>query len=267
MKKEYYVKMLFIVGVMALLVVTFSVSTYAWFTKNRQVESSRVSVSSGSQELDLLIATEKDGEYSKETEIFADSNDVLLPVSTVDLVNYYKPATVSLEGESNFVKIDKDYYKEELYLRTTADGFLPTDTLQLYIDADGIMLFDEGSKLETSVRVGLIFTCGEVSKKVILSFDSTEQENTVISNLIDGVPSYEADPSEFVGNYTIEEDGNNITLPSKYLIDLPLNEICKVEVFCYLEGNDKDCKNELREKEMRIQVPFYGVLSSSGDMS
>ena len=267
MKKEYYVKLFYMISLVLVILMILSYATYAWFTANRQVENNRVSVNSGSQELDLQIANEADGTYADVAEIFTNENGTLDPISSVNLEKFYKPITVTEQEESNFIQIDKGYYKEELYLRTTAEGFSPKDTVQLYIDTDGMVMVDGESKVDTAVRVGLIFSYDGKEEKKILSFDTNQKENTVISTLQDGVPVYEKDPAQSIVNYMIQEEENRLIIPEKHLVELPLNQICKVEVFCYLEGNDEDCKNPIREQEMFLQIPFYGVLSSEGDAS
>ena len=267
MKKDYYAKLLYMISLVLVILMMFSYATYAWFSDNRQVENNRVSVSSGSQQLDLQISNEENGTYADMAEIFIDQNGTLDPISSVDLESFYKPITVTEQGESNFIQIDKGYYKEELYLRTTAEGFASTDTMQLYIDTDGMVMAEGESKVDAAVRVGLIFSYDGRKEMKILSFDTNEQENTVVAAMKEGAPVYEKDPAESIVKYTIQEDGNRLMIPEEYLVELPLNKVCKVEVFCYLEGNDEDCKNPIREHEMFMQIPFYGVLANEGDAS
>ncbi|MDD4851374.1 MAG: hypothetical protein PHO10_11860, partial [Gemmiger sp.] len=79
-----------------------------------------------------------------------------------------------------------------------------------------------------------------------------------------GNVSATADPALDPTAYTLTESGTSLTLPEAPLTTLPLNTVCTVDVYFYIEGCDPDCTNAIRTTEMSIQLPFYGVLNEGG---
>ncbi len=267
------------IGVMMLLLIcAFSAATYAWFTSNKLVKTDTAQIRSGTESLTLEISSSADGAYSQEAAITQlNTARVLNPVSTSDLKTFYKSVIMEKNQAVSFTQTEDGYYHGQVFLRAAAEGMPETSVLTLYLDTGGVAVTDTETPglLLNAARVGLVFTTnGAQSAPIILSLSSLHidgnKSNTVIPNapdgdfVLNGANSAVADPAVISADYTITENGGTIELAKKSLTELPLNKVCTVDVYFYIEGCDRDCTNEIRSTEMSIQLPFYGVLTEKG---
>lgn len=247
-------------------------ATYAWFTKNKRVESDNVSVKSGTQDLTLEIAPSAGGPFSDISAISKISTGkVLDPVSTVDLAAFWVN-TGSEDGvATNFKKTEKGYYYGQVFVRASGEGQADNAKFDLYFDADGVAVSEGGDAaglLLNAARVGLIFNGTEEAKPLIFSLSDAHNGGDAVTStdgtVISAAGSPTADPAVDPEIYTITQNGDSISLPEKPLAVLALNQVYTVDVYFYLEGCDRDCTNAIRTTEMSIQLPLYGVLDEEG---
>ena len=257
-------KLFFLSIILLIFSLAITSSTYAWFVQNNQVSSNSISVSSGQDQFDLLASNAENGVYTNKVSIFNNCSGLFLsPVSTNNLNYFYRPL-VSLENEiSNFVEVNNGFYYDEIYLKARSDNN-NNKKMSLYLDYDGIMTSGKNNDLYKTVRIGLVFESG-INKTIILRLsDNLNSSDLVIEKVVSKKAITTTDPSELDSDYMLTNIGNKITLPANSLVDLPINKVCKLKIYVYIEGYDKDTSNDIRDTKIRIQLPLYGCIKSDG---
>jgi predicted ribosomally synthesized peptide with SipW-like signal peptide len=93
MKQAFRNWFLFVTAIAALLSLT--AATYAWFTSNQEVSTTRASARTAEESLELQISSDGSTFSNASPVAIAQVNQNsltnLLPVSTADLTNFYKP--------------------------------------------------------------------------------------------------------------------------------------------------------------------------------
>lgn len=131
-------------------------------------------------------------------------------------------------------------------------------------------------RLLTASRLGLVFD-GATSSAVILrltedeSSQSQQVYNTVIngqtlgSNQVlqyqNGTVSAATDPSQPIADYTVSFTSDSISLPSRPLLTMNLNQIYTLDIYFYLEGCDPDCSDGISQDMADIHLAFFGALN------
>ena len=266
MNKKYYFQIGYILSVCLFILASTTVATYAWFTHNNAVATNTLTATSGEEELDLLLSLSETGAYVSTLDIFDKSKiTTLMPISTDDLVDFYKP-TISTETlQSNFILSSNDHYCQEIFIRANKKGFDTKDSVEIYIDTDGIILTDAtNSPVEKALRVGLVFSYSGKKDTYILCFDPILSTEQVVESVNKKIANYVKDPAVLASDYTVKESSGQLTIPKDYLVKIPVNTTCKLEIYCYIEGNDPDCTKDIYDNTLDLQIPFYGVLSGNG---
>jgi hypothetical protein len=283
----------FFVTILA-LILSVSAATYAWFTSNRIAATDQVSSRSGSDTVELLIASTQDGLTSGKNEtdlahVGTGSLENLQPVSTSDLsVFLYNPSTSydeQLSGEyASTFRVAEDesrYYHGQLYLRASADDSHEGQRMALYLDqsttSGGILAQASDGNLLKAARLGLTF---DQTDPVIfrVSEESGNASDQVYNTMLNGsilsdgqVLTYQngavtsaADPAVSLSDYTITLDDDRTELPSQPLFYLELNRTYAVDVYFYLEGCDPDCSDAIWNNSSDLHLAFYGILDELG---
>lgn len=270
-----------------ILLVTLSGATFAWFTNNSYVDTTRVSGRTATEDVRLEISSRGGSEFSGETESeIAQINETkltgLMPVSTADLVNFvYCPATV--EGfATNFVKVEneKNYYHGRVYMRAVVEGGAADAKVDVYLDesqdSGGALTekSDEESLILNAARLGLVFNEDRDTAVIFrLSEENNGEEGSVLNTRLDGVVQEDktvlawngdaavaaADPSVLISDYTVAEDSGK--LPEKPLFTMERDVIYPVDIYFYLEGCDPDCTETISLDANELHLAFYGVLN------
>ena len=156
---------LWAIGVVAVLtLLTLTDATYAWFSSNREVETSRVTARTGSDKLELQISSLGGDAFRPMQDASGENNEVtlraqenpLLPVSTADLAGFvYAPCTVDGRAENFLPATDETrYYHETIYLRAVGTGMPEGTRIALYLDNPGEPLVqDTDGTLLTAARL------------------------------------------------------------------------------------------------------------------
>ena len=284
MKHAFRTWFLSITTIAALL--SFTAATYAWFTSNQAISTTRASARTGEESLELQISSDGSTFSNVSSVAIAQVNQTsltnLLPVSTADLTNFvYAPSTISdMAVAFEPVTDEQYYYHGRIYLRALAQGLSADTKLSLYLDqTDGLLGKDVNGTLLNAARLGLIFN-NDPSTAVILRLSESQNAsgeqifNTVVGGVTLGagqVLSWNgsgvqavADPSVPVTDYTISFGTSDMSVPSKSLCVMNLNQISTVDVYFYLEGCDPDCSEAITHNEADLYLAFYGISGREG---
>lgn len=257
-------------------------STYAWFSANREVETSVATARSGEEKLELQISAYGGNDFQSQESVpirqvnRTDAGD-LMPVSTDDLTNFvYVPFTQ--DGQATVfrqVQNEQYYYHGRVYLRAVGSGWDSGTKLNLYLDqSDDILGSDVNGTMLNAARLGLTFNGG--SPVILrLSKNSNGSSGRVFHTVVNGqtlgdnqvlhssgdTVTAVTDPGVYAEDYTIRFENNGIQVPQKALYSMELNTIYPVDIYFYLEGCDPDCSETITLKQADLFLAFYGVIS------
>lgn len=285
MKHAFRIWFLGITTIAAFL--SFTAATYAWFTSNQAVSTTRAAARTGEESLELQISSDGSTFSNVSSVAIAQVNQTsltnLLPVSTADLSTFvYAPSTVS-DMATNFELVENEayYYHGRIYLRALAQGLSSDTTLSLYLDqTDGLLGKDVNGTLLNASRLGLVFN-NDYTSSVILRLSESQNVsgqqifNTVVGGVTLGanqVLSWNgssvfavADPSVPIADYTVTFGASDMSVPQRPLCVMNLNQIYPVDVYFYLEGCDPDCSDAITHNEADLYLAFYGISGREGD--
>ena len=269
--------------VIAAAVLIGGVATYAWFTSNRQVDTSIATARTGDESIELLVSSTGGADFRGETEaaitqINQHDNEYLMPVSTADLRTFVAPSAHNGAGNPTAfapVENEANYYHGRIWLRAGGGGVPEGSRLALYLDqrsATGGLLVqksDDDSLLLNAARLGLTLEDGE---SVIFKLsddenpedertdntyfgDELQQSGTVINGSV-SLTSTVPDPAVPLASRALADDGT-LGTPLGYL---EFDRIYALDVYFYLEGCDPDCVNSISFDGSDLHLAFYGVL-------
>lgn len=285
MKHAFRIWFLGITTIAAFL--SFTAATYAWFTANQAVSTTRAAARTGEESLELQISSDGSTFSNVSSVAIAQVNQTsltnLLPVSTADLFTFvYAPSTVS-DMATNFESVENEsyYYHGRIYLRALAQGISTDTKLSLYLDqTDGPLGKDVNGTLLNASRLGLVFN-NDYTSSVILRLSESQNAlgqqifNTVVGGVTLGanqVLSWNgsgvfavADPSVPITDYTVTFGASDMSVPNRPLCVMNLNQIYPVDVYFYLEGCDPDCSDAITHNEADLYLAFYGISCREGD--
>ena len=265
---------------------SFTAATYAWFTSNQAVSTTRASARTGEESLELQISSDGTTFSNVSSVAIAQVNQTsltnLLPVSTADLTNFvYAPSTIS-DMAINFEPVENEsyYYHGRIYLRALAQGLSSDTKLSLYLDqTDGVLGKDVNGTLLNASRLGLVFN-NDYSSSVILRLTESQNAsgqqifNTVVGGVTLGAGqvlswngsgvSAVADPSVPIADYTVTFGASDMSVPARPLCVMNLNQVYPVDVYFYLEGCDPDCSDAITHNEADLYLAFYGISGREG---
>ena len=162
MKQAFRNCFLCVTAIAALLSLT--AATYAWFTSNQEVSTTRASARTAEESLELQISSDGSTFSNASPVAIAQVNQTsltnLLPVSTADLTNFiYAPSTVSdMAVTFEPVTDEQYYYHGRIYLRALAQGLSSDTTLSLYLDqTDGLLGKDVNGTLLNACQTWTCF--------------------------------------------------------------------------------------------------------------
>ena len=274
-----------------ILFLSLGSATYAWFTGNQRVSTSHASGRSAEDDLQLLLGT-SEGDLAADTEVEitrmnTSEDDILLPVSTVDLQTWAKSVSITEEngsGYGTFEEVDIDEngtycYHGQIYMEVHTDR---PDSFQgmraaIYLLEDTELgatgTDDEGSGILSAARMGFVFD-SDTSNALILYFDDASETSDRRNNTYVG--SSQAGDSqvlEISGNSANAVDDPAVALstvmmtedmtdyPEQSLAVLDLNTPVPVDIYFYLEGCDPDCVESISMTSMTMQLAFYAALT------
>ncbi|MBR3641237.1 MAG: hypothetical protein IKN53_04325 [Oscillibacter sp.] len=270
-----------------------SVATFAWFTNNRRVSTSRVEARTASADVSLLISQEGGSSFRAEdscpiVQVNETDLGMLMPVSTDDLQTFlYNPGTVE-DYAINFLEVEDEafYFHGRVYLKAEASGESTGTHMALYLDqseeSGGSLVEidtengddDDVSELVlNAARLGLSFGTGGDHAIFYLSDEHNAKDDIAYNTEVNGkilgddmvltlsgsnVIAVD-DPAVSLDTYSMfDEDGSD--LPDEPLFLMELNEIYPVDIYFYLEGCDPDCSDSISLGAVKLHLAFFGVL-------
>ena len=270
MKKKTITIWISVIWVLMALLAVAGV-TYAWFTFNPATNVTPLSSTISDGDICLLIATDPEAEFKTETQLPQSVSGDLEPVSTVDLVHFYRASTQTRQGISVLFQdatneVDTATIHGTLYLKSLKDG------CQVYFNKNG-MDFGNDPQMLASLRLGMRFTTvsgttehvfslndmGDVSGATAIT--TTAQTSVVVGSVnTDGSPNYVADPAIPISECFAVIDSQRLPRSGRLSLGtINADEIAIVEYWLYLEGCDENCINAVQEKEAGIRLSFAGV--------
>lgn len=300
-RKSRYLTLWSVTAVAVITAMALTAATYAWFTSNREVSTSKATSRTGNGNVELQISREgfplqrmEDGSYftpmkgSKEyyQQHGSEKEDefVLMPVSTADLKTFVSDTASNSGYAVDFRKLEDEtlYYHDTITLKAVAeDGAAPENAkMALYLDnlpsdeGEGTttvpIVSSEDGKLLTAARLGLRFSDG--SFKILTLSDVNEGTgNTKLGDtVVEGgkVLTYD----ELAGTVKTADDPAialaDVQIPPEggkgktVITELNLNETYTVDVYFYLEGCDPDClSDKVALSKAALNLAFYGLLT------
>lgn len=263
----------------AVLAVTLTTATYAWFTISAitNVEPMEGGVSRGDG--NLLISSSRQGPFEKECRLQLSGNvQELMPLSTADLEHFYE---ASGQNAAGIVKLYRDAtaQAEERALHGTVYLRSEYGACDVYLKRSGLDFGTDGQVL-AAARLGLRITAQNGNSTRIFRLDELGNTGSAVSKLTvpdggtvvsavngAGSASFVRDPSVAIGDYLAVENGADDQEPEagrQMLCTIQADEIVSVEFWLYLEGCDEQCINEVQERSTGIQLAFAGVPLSNG---
>lgn len=272
-------------AVCALVLLSLTAVTAAWFTNNAKVNTSRAVSRTAVQSVELQVSSKGGDDFSggREADIVqVNSAEMtrLMPVSTADLATFVQPPAAVDGYAVSFQRVEdeRDYYHGRVYLRATADAAESGRKLAVYLDegagSGGALAVGgaAGSWLLHAARLGLVFDGKQESAVIFrLSEDKNAEGDRTLNTKLDGAVLEEgsvltwtgtaakavADPAMLTKDRAVGADG---TVPEKPLLEMELGRVYQVDVYFYLEGCDPDCTESIAFDDGYLHLAFYGVL-------
>lgn len=263
MKKIWqWLKMVYFAALFLAAGAAFAAATFAWFTANQEVETSRITARTGQGQLTLYIGRTEDT-LGTQPVALAPCDQELMPVSTADLQEFvYNPMTNDGIADQFLPAQDTLYYHDTIYLKAVSTGNPAGARLAVYLDADSTITDLLQGQLLTAARLGLRFSDGTF-RILALSAENQGSGNTGIGGtlleagkvvtLTDGVATARDDPA-----IALEEVLS--TRMATPLARLTPDTAYRVDIYFYLEGCDPDCVSEkVGLDRAALELGFYGV--------
>ncbi len=260
-----------------------SSATFAWFSSNGEVSTSRVDAVVSDVDASLYISSSGGSGFNNSSsaaivqvneaeEQTDDDGYRLMPVSTDDLENFVYKVQGSSDTNPRYV-LDSDakrYYHGIVYLQGVCNGSSSYSRMAVYLnDIDKMIEPVDDSIFANAARIGLQLSA---QNPVIIRMSEEENDtdkrinNTYLNGVLadedqvlhyegEGVlPSAVDDPSESMKTFSAAE-----TNP-KPLFYINLNQIYELNIYFYLEGCDPDCSDSVSLNMADIYISLFGVL-------
>lgn len=252
-------------------------TTYAWFTvtgmPSTNITPMAGTVSEG--DTNLLISNNYGGPFDKTCELVLSGNPgSLRPLSTADLTHFYRSAAQNNEGITVLYanadnRVDQDALHGTVYLQcqnASCDVYFNRDELNLGSDAQALAAMRLGMRITSSSGTQtLIFRLDDMgSTGGIQSARTIASAGSVVASIAgSGEPVYTSDPSQGMGGYMAQTNGNAYNPGSQKLMTLQAEEVATVEYWLYLEGCDDQCFNPVQNRASQLRLAFAGVDNGS----
>lgn len=264
-------------------------ATFAWFTSNRSVSTSRVETATGQSELKLYVRSDPETEFSDtacELTFLAGESMELMPVSTADLKHFvYCPSTTG-DMADIFLPVG-DILQQDMFcygsiqMRAELEGNADASVrVAVYLDQPedfGLLARgEENSLLMNGARLGIVLNSDGGNGRIFyLSEENNREEEQAVNTVINGelqtgsivLQSNEQGEITPVSDPAIPLDTCMIAGEKgmgEPLFYLETGTTYTVDVFFYLEGCDPDCSDSLGCDAGDLGLAFYATLSAEG---
>ena len=262
---------------MLFLIIVAAGTTYAWFTvtgmPSTNITPMAGTVSKGDTK--LLISNSYGGPFDKTCElVFSGNPGSLRPLSTANLTHFYRSAAQNNEGITVLYanadnRVDQDALHGTVYLQcqnASCDVYFNRDELNLGGDAQALAAMRLGMRITSSSGTQtLIFRLDDMGSTGGAQFARTiASAGSVVASIAgSGEPVYTSDPSQGIGGYMAQTNGNAYNPGSQKLMTLQAEEVATVEYWLYLEGCDDQCFNPVQNRSSQLRLAFAGVDNGS----
>ena len=262
---------------MLFLIIVAAGTTYAWFTvtgmPSTNITPMAGTVSKG--DTNLLISNSYGGPFDKTCElVFSGNPGSLRPLSTANLTHFYRSAAQNNEGITVLYanadnRVDQDALHGTVYLQcqnASCDVYFNRDELNLGGDAQALAAMRLGMRITSSSGTQtLIFRLDDMGSTGGAQFARTiASAGSVVASIAgSGEPVYTSDPSQGIGGYMAQTNGNAYNPGSQKLMTLQAEEVATVEYWLYLEGCDDQCFNPVQNRSSQLRLAFAGVDNGS----
>lgn len=268
-------------------------ATYAWFTENDRVETSRVETKTAQTQVQLYVSATGGAGFTKTASaplkpVPGAASETLLPVSTADLKTFVTCGVMEGGYAERFYKAadESRYFHGCVYLQAELTGAETGAKLALYLSAreqDGGPLTapDDGDgRILNAARLGLRISREDGTELAAHILRISEGENptghrenntrfngTVLgedgkSYVLDGsgtaIRAVEDTFSTALEECTVTDGG---ALPARPLLLMEPGQRYRVDVYYYLEGCDPDCTGSIACRGNDLQLAFFGMLA------
>ncbi len=272
--KRSIVASVFTIAVVALVLTS---ATYAWFTSNGEVYTSRVEAKTNDTDARLYISPTGGADFRKTsegeiTQINSADVESLQPVSTDDLDNFVYNLPPQ-NGRNDRFLLDKEakrYYHGHVYIEAEVTGSVNYRAMTLFLDdVEALVSSGEGSLFANAGRIGLRLEGGT---PMILRMSENENAaadrewNTYVNDVLleDGkVLHYNASTEavEAADDPSVAPETVSVSSSDPVALGtIELNRIYELEIFFWLEGTDPDCTNAIQKDEAEAMISLFGVL-------
>ena len=268
-----------IVSVISLVAIALVLTsaTYAWFTSNGEVYTSRVEAETNDTDARLYISSKGGADFTKTEEAAISQKnsaniEALLPVSTDDLTSFLYNKTTQ-NGRNDSFLLDKDakrYYYGSVYIEAEVTGSVNYRAMTIYLDDIAPLVTpDEGSLFANAGRIGL--RLGDGAPMILrmsedVNGSSAQSRNTYVDDVLleDGKVLHYNTSTE-----TVEAADDPAVNPADVSVSaadpvplgtIELNRIYELEIWFWLEGCDPDCSDAVQKDGAEAVISLYGVL-------
>ncbi len=268
-----------IVSVISLVAIALVLTsaTYAWFTSNGEVYTSRVEAATNDTDARLYISSKGGADFVKGAEAAITQKnsakiEALLPVSTDDLTNFlYNKVTQN--GRNDSFLLDKDakrYYYGSVYIEAEVTGSVNYRAMTVYLDDIAPLVTpDKDSLFANAGRIALRLGNGA---PLILRMSEDENDASAQSRdtYVDGVLLADGKVLHYnASTGAVEAADDPAVNPADVSVSaadpvplgtIEMNRIYELEVWFWLEGCDPDCTNAIQTDGAEAVISLYGVL-------
>lgn len=250
---------------LVLLATALSAATFAWFSSSRYTNVTPVAHTVSDSSYDLTIGLSASGPFDRECAL-AQTDKVLYPISTADLVNFWRgtfqnAAGITTEYANCTANVADFALMGDFYLKGSS---VP---LAVYLYQSEMNVTSD-AQLLAALRVGFIVESSSGTQTYIFACDdlgntagATAQRTTAESGVVvsgSGSWAYAADPALSVGGYTMDGSGDTpvARAGAQPLVTLAADEVAHVSYFVYMEGCDENCITQAQSRDISLQFAF-----------
>ncbi|MDO4475297.1 MAG: hypothetical protein Q4B59_00740 [Lachnospiraceae bacterium] len=257
-----------------ILLMALTAATYAWFSGGSVVNVKPMSAAISDKGVDLMISTNRDGNFAETCELVIDGNNAALyPVSTEKTDRFYTGISQNRNGLTILYKdVTEEISKYTIHGRVYLKAL--NDDCEVYMDGSHTS-FGASVQSLAAMRLALKITIDGNTELKILRLDELENtsgaqskrtvagENVVVSAIDQiGNATYVNDPCTDIRDFYAQEPEkeDDDPLPGKEKIGfLKQDHIAEIEFWLYLEGCDDQCIDPVQEQEVALQLGFAGI--------
>lgn len=255
-------RLLFLIPLFIVSLVTFSNATFAWFTEQLHPEVGSLIFNVATQEHLMISTSGKKGEFEDElnfNELYANDKVTLKPLKGVVSDN-----DILLKNDNGTIANKNDYIKFPLYFSSSTDMDVYLDSrsdmiINIVKNADSIFKDEDVNKIVDSIRIGfLVYNTVKIDNGPNVDTTYTPVNTLVYSENEKTSESYKdvsiGKPYETFSSlrYTNDPDRDVVLFSTK------ANEVKKIDVFIWLESQDKSCDVKIFDAKLTIEMVFFG---------